>query len=793
MDPEIIRRASEELRTFGYVTEETRKTMEELSKAQKVGKEIFAVLFNTAKAYTKEMYSGQQGAAAFNSSIDAASSSLQKWLRLIPVVGDELADLAGAASDTTKELNLLSDRLFTTYQALSKFGLAASDGMAGVADAAQRLGYGLDEVGLQNFTKLMADSSTTLAKLGGSAVEGRKRFLELATIVRSSAGTELRMLGMSVEEINETTADYIKLQTRLGFAQNMSTEQMRKGAVDFARELDILAKLTGEQKDQLRSTMEQAQNEQRFRARLELLRRQGDNATAKNIQFLNATVAKEAPTLSKGLRDIIAAGGAVTSDAAAEAMQATGGRIQDIAQRALRGEDYVGLFNDLAAATGTGTERFLEVAAQTDLPGVFGNLAENMNLSNRRLDKEGRMRDKLTGELVKQVNEADPAVKAQVDLRTSQMNARDSLQTFVSLGVNPATRALQALAGIPEAATGALPGETAGGAMPGGGGVIGTIKRFFGGGTAAPAAGGQTSQQDLERMGLRIKTGDVQAEGATVDPKTLQLAQAVQSSIQGFNYFSGFNDRFHQENAPSSTHTKGAAFDFTLSSRPTKEQGEQIVKNLMAMGAVKAIDEYNNPSRGSTGGHFHVQALAKGGITQGPSIAGEAGPEAVVPLPDGKSIPVKLDKEIFLGGIGSHGTMQQGGQYTGNLFTDRKLTDMIMQRLGLGDLESKLMINKSGISTNVSMMGADFGSAIAGGMARDDITNRVADLVESGKPLNEALQTTLKEFQAAMQELIKSQGGATEGENMQKLMMDLRDLQQQQNAMSRQMLQRTGS
>jgi hypothetical protein len=34
--------------------------------------------------------------------------------------------------------------------------------------------------------------------------------------------------------------------------------------------------------------------------------------------------------------------------------------------------------------------------------------------------------------------------------------------------------------------------------------------------------------------------------------------------------------------------------------------------------------------------------MADGGITQGPSIAGEAGPEAVVPLPNGRSIPVDM-------------------------------------------------------------------------------------------------------------------------------------------------------
>ena len=39
--------------------------------------------------------------------------------------------------------------------------------------------------------------------------------------------------------------------------------------------------------------------------------------------------------------------------------------------------------------------------------------------------------------------------------------------------------------------------------------------------------------------------------------------------------------------------------------------------------------------------------MAEGGITQGPSLAGEAGPEAVVPLPNGKTIPVQLNTAAF--------------------------------------------------------------------------------------------------------------------------------------------------
>jgi len=49
------------------------------------------------------------------------------------------------------------------------------------------------------------------------------------------------------------------------------------------------------------------------------------------------------------------------------------------------------------------------------------------------------------------------------------------------------------------------------------------------------------------------------------------------------------------------------------------------------------------PAPGSMQFQQQLAMLAKGGVTNGPSIAGEAGPEAVVPLPDGRTIPVKMD------------------------------------------------------------------------------------------------------------------------------------------------------
>jgi hypothetical protein len=153
----------------------------------------------------------------------------------------------------------------------------------------------------------------------------------------------------------------------------------------------------------------------------------------------------------------------------------------------------------------------------------------------------------------------------------------------------------------------------------------------------ASMGGGQgmqiSKQDDLKQMGLNIKAGDVQAEGAKISPKIIDLAKKIQAGVPGFNYFSSFNDKFHQENAPTSKHAEGLAVDFTVAQPPSVEDGKTITAWLKDIGASVAIDEYNSPTAKATGGHFHAQIPAfedGGSLASGKvGIAGEAGPELI--------------------------------------------------------------------------------------------------------------------------------------------------------------------
>jgi len=233
--------------------------------------------------------------------------------------------------------------------------------------------------------------------------------------------------------------------------------------------------------------------------------------------------------------------------------------------------------------------------------------------------------------------------------------------------------------------------------------VVGTPTMSSGGGAAAPSsggglglktsapsapgsgAGGGMSQSDLAGLGLKIKAGDVQAEGAGISPKIISMAEQVQANMPNFAYFSGFNDKFHQEKSPSSFHTKGQAMDFALSKAPTPEEGQEIVNWLKSMGASTAIDEYNNPSSKATAGHIHAQiaGYADGGIANEPQIAmvAEKGPEAMVPLKNG-AIPV----EGFQEAVNALRAMQE---QMGALY--EAMSDMVREQRSTNDISAKIL------------------------------------------------------------------------------------------------------
>ena len=259
--------------------DEMQKLAKDASLANRALDSMSKGLFNLGKSALnlgKKLYEGEQGAAANNEMVQTATDALSDFASNFGIIGKVIGKLISLFGSYAQEVNKMSDRLYKSYQTLSKVGVTAADGMMGIAESAQRLGYGLNEVGLENFGRLMKASAQDLALLSGSAVQGRKDFTDFASeVVRGSAGRELMNLGYSVEELNEGLAGYIGLQARVGLAQNKTQAELRAGATAYLKEMDALTKLTGLQKSELEEGINKGRAIEAFRAKLEDMRANG--------------------------------------------------------------------------------------------------------------------------------------------------------------------------------------------------------------------------------------------------------------------------------------------------------------------------------------------------------------------------------------------------------------------------------------------------------------------------------------------------------------------------------------
>jgi hypothetical protein len=906
----ILAQVNDDLKNLGYISQATADRMRDAETGVKdfntkmaLGGKAVSALADAGMAAASAMYDGKKGAAAFNSSIDsmaeAATAAGAVLTLMIPggvivkalVAGMTLA--VGAVAKYTKAANEMSDTLYTTFQKMSKSGAAASDGLTGIYGDMQKLGLGIQD--LDGYVDMINSSSRDLALFGGSVFAGRKAFADVGKAMEPFR-EQLYNAGLTQEQVNAGAMSYIKLQARLGYAQNQTTQQLAEGAKKYLIEQDALTKLTGQTRQETEDARQSALQEEQFRAKLRQLELEGKGDEAKRLSDYNDLMTAINPELGKGIR-ALSTGNLVAVESQQLMMTSAGQAAVDL-QKVMDGTlPLAAAADSTAKAIGKFSDEVgVNLGVLKANNGVFMDLAATQDIRIAREKGIEKTLAKIEEDRKKQGVDggkaADTLQQAQTTLRLEQLKAMQATQDFVAKGMLPATYASIKMAGAVEGVTselnkfmdglvkitkwlfGWLQGEEARAktkeeiaadekaaaakakydkafaGVPGGNmaqrelGIgataeqkaalaerkaaqaaavqarkdadakYGTTKESAekagmpsSGTTAGPAgapSGGMTAQ-DLAREGLQIRGhGDVQAPGQEVSPALIELAKKIQKSVPGFNYFSGFNDQFHNEKSPRSLHTQGLAADFVLGKKPSKEEGEHIVDLLKSLGASKAYDEYNSPSAKATGGHFHVEIpkFGDGGISTQPELAivGEKGPEAHVPLKGG-SIPVSInlgndnakkttDVDSVLESMERAFKNQEAARKqnvsislkdatfganmfgTGNEFTGPQMggltTDMaalkdIAAKLGAYDAQNEIITNpntwkdiiKSGMLQNYDVGMANIGSRMIGDDAGNILGERVKEVMEMNKvDVNTALTQTAKEFKDAMLQIV---------------------------------------
>ena len=237
-----------------------------------------------------ELLSGTQKLGAYSAALTANSNVFTK------AIGTVVDGLIKFSESSLEE-----------YQTLTAIGATFGKELSQVKIAAAELG-----VSVADMTKIIQQNSSALRTFGGTTDQAINRFRAFSkNVLDSELGTELRRLGYTAADINETLLVYQELALQDGNMQRMSAKQQAESARNFAVELDGLAKLTGIQREELANEMKERRRQGDVQAFLMGQSAEVQNAFNLATENISRTMG---PQFSKLFQDLLIRGAPITEE-----------------------------------------------------------------------------------------------------------------------------------------------------------------------------------------------------------------------------------------------------------------------------------------------------------------------------------------------------------------------------------------------------------------------------------------------------------------------------------------------
>ena len=337
----------------------------------------------------------------------------------------------GVVAGIFEKIAKIQEENFVAYQQLSKSGINFAGQLLEMKQQGLELGLTLDQFG-----NLLSKNSESIAKMGTNAEQGARNFVNAAKELRNSElGEQLRALGFSAEDSADGLLNYIKMTGGRSADEMKNTKGITEAAGSYMKQLDMLATLTGKNREEQEKALQKAQQNAAFESYLQTLDEDGRKkamaglanamamggedavqllqakfmgipAVTEGAQMLEATL----PGLSKGLDGIV------------NATQDSSKTIGDVNKASAQGmadtqKDMKNYSKEMIAAMslmgGPGSQTLL--AAQSNL-----NRALKQGLVTQD-DYEKAMND-LTAAQNRSKTQADEAAKSQKSLQDAGAN-----------------------------------------------------------------------------------------------------------------------------------------------------------------------------------------------------------------------------------------------------------------------------------------------------------------------------------------------------------------------------------
>jgi hypothetical protein len=503
---------------------------------------------------------------------------------LMNIGGGILESGAKEAAELLKfKLEVVSKELeksYKSFQQATAAGALFAGGMTELRNVG--LAAGLTQ---EQFSKVIADNSSSLASFGGDVTEGGKKLSRVISNYDKDTKKQLLNLGISVEDQAQGVADYMSMLQRTGNLRGQSDAQLAEESKNYMVQLKAIASFTGEDAKKAEARAKQAAAQGAVAAKLQDL---GPEAAAK----FNAAIKLLPESQQKAAQQMLAFGKIIDPELAMTlgpaSTQLLSGVISDVKDANVTAEgaqqNFYKTLDELSPALQSEGKKMAEIFGTVALAnGQYANqssiAADVLALANKNLRKTAEGGG---GEL-SALDKAKLALATQDKLTNGVSDSVVALQEMKEALQDDLTPAIQNFAvDVPD------------------------ILEAF-----------REKMRNLGMMGDRTQ------------PALTQPAQNVVNSSNALRSAVGLS--------PTSMTPKEAAAVERATERFNNSLTGELSNWITSWGKEKPKPNAQSPEI--------LGPMADGGIASGPKsgfLANLHGTEAVVPLPNGRSIPIDM-------------------------------------------------------------------------------------------------------------------------------------------------------
>jgi hypothetical protein len=413
---------------------------------------------------------GQAGLSSLNYAVQGAQGAFSGFSEVLksPLLKGLLQGGADAVASYVQAVNQSVDAQYAAYQTLAKVGAADQfSGLGQVTKFADQLGF-VSRADLPKFAALVADSSESLARLGGTVEGGLKQFAALGQAIQKTAiSTEMARMGYDPQEQSKALAGLVKNISAAGGSLatlGKTADQQAASVLAYIKQQDEVTRLTGLSVEAQQKAYDQALTNDRFaieeyQAKEALAKAKAEDDGSQQAQDriaraqartdFNAYLAAEAKAIGgaqgKAMLDLRT--GAMTKEAQqslltfgpeyAKKLQANE---RDFAQQAL----------DVQQIQKTGTQKTLNTFGNlfriSPEETIFGPVRALTQAANRKI----ATRAEITAQ-TKPVDESGKPVAPEANLanvvaaRQNLAEITSALNSFINEGIGPITNKIVAI------------------------------------------------------------------------------------------------------------------------------------------------------------------------------------------------------------------------------------------------------------------------------------------------------------------------------------------------------------